>query len=150
MANVQVPYTKTLLAAVAVAGSTQVNGTAIDMPCDLDSGTFIAAAVYNAGATLDVAIEGSPDGGTTWFKWWAFTQITTASISYAIDVAFSRTGEAGAIETVTHNATTLVTGALVANKPLPPHIRVSYQGDGTADYTTLAVYFIGHKNQPAG
>lgn len=148
MANYELPYCLTLLAPVAISAAGQVNGSTRFWPGDIDSGTFVCVADYTSGtATLDVAIEVSPDGGTTWFKRFGFTQIT-ADITEAIDVVFSRIGCAGAISTVTFNSTTLLTGALNANCVMPRHFRVSYQGatSDTIVFPSLAVYFIGHRN----
>lgn len=153
MANQQIPYTVTLLSAATVTSATVVNGTAVDFPTDLDCGTFYLAVTAPTGTTetLDVEIQVSPDNGTTYFKRWKFTQVTTAAISYAIDVAFARVTEAGAITTVTPLAATALAGAaLNVNCACPRKVRVSYCCGGTSpSYATVKVFFVGHRNAPS-
>jgi len=145
MADIIVPYTRVLLDTTSVITTGQVNGTAFAWPADIDYGTFYFDFAYTSGATtLDVAIEVSPDGGTTWFKRIAPTQFATTSIKYAIDHNFSH-HTVGAIATVTQNSTTLLTGALVADCPFPKDVRVSYQGGGT-QVVTIKVWFVGRRH----
>jgi hypothetical protein len=57
---------------------------------DFEDGEFVAVleATYVAGSPLDVKLQTSPDGGTTWVDLTgaAFTQVTVTSASEAIVV----------------------------------------------------------------
>ena len=151
MANQQVPYSVTLLSATTVTSATVVNGTAIEFPTDLDSGTFYLAVTAPTGTTetINVEIQVSPDN-STWFRRWSFTQVTTAAVSHAIDVCFSRLATAGAITTVTPATAAHTDTAVVANAVLPKYVRTSYICAGTnPSYGTVKVFFVGHRDCPA-
>ena len=53
-----------------------VNGTPVDAALETEFAAALTATEDVNGSTLDVKLQDSPDGGTTWFDWIAFTQLS--------------------------------------------------------------------------
>src|ERR1700690_281030 len=112
-------------AALAVTAST----AAINLPL-ADSYAFILNVISAGGTTetLDLAIQSSLDGGTTYQDWWRFTQATTSAVTYCLVVQpMVGHGEAGTVATVTNAAT----GAISNNKSFANPCRLTFTISGT-------------------
>ena len=69
---------QTVTQAVASTESTTTAYTAFSIPVHYDSMLIIASLVGVTGGTLDIYIQDSFDGGTTWCDCAHFTQVTAA------------------------------------------------------------------------
>lgn len=139
------PYTATLVAsnAISATGST----SAITLPL-LDGYAFILNVTAAGGTTetMDMALQVTPDNGTTWFDWARFAQVTTAAILQRIIIQpLQGRGEAGSATTITQAGT----GAISANAPLSSKIRFTYTLSGTLPTYTFAIYVIGQPRATA-
>lgn len=134
------PYKKKLEDQSAVAAT--VTGTAFKFPLDLDGAIFILKVPTVAGTTptLDVAIQFSPDGGTTWFDIFRFTRVTAAT-EHHMRVSFRRIAEAGAIAQVTTGGN----GAVNANSPITEDCRIVSTIGGTSPEFTYTLWMVGAK-----
>jgi hypothetical protein len=138
--EMQYPYTKTLVASgarIASGGS-----GAIEIPVDLTDILLILKSTAGSGTTttLDVAVENTPDDGTTWVPALKFTQIVVASPVITLVKAFksSRTAEAGV------EITAARTGAAVSgNTILTRKIQIYWTIAGTNPSFTFTVFLIG-------
>lgn len=110
--NIIATYSALLYSAATV--TTTVQSTAFNLPQG-DSYAFIAdvGTITGTSPTFDISVQGSPDGGTTWYTFWRFAQITAASIHRLVVQPMQGRGEAGT------EATIGTTGALNANAPFP-------------------------------
>ena len=97
---------------------------------------------FGGAITLDVWVEDSPDGGTTWIPAYKFTQATTSAGSLRINTRTTGLGitEAGAIATTTSNATTAINGNTVLS---PDHrIRWELAGGNSSFSSNFAVFAV--------
>lgn len=74
------------------AASTAALGQVADLD-DVDSVQIYADLVGATGGTLDVYLQTSPDGGTTWFDWLHFPQLGAgaSAVRYGVAPAQSNT-----------------------------------------------------------
>ena len=77
MANKHQLITKTLT--VGPTASAATHGDAFELPLQFDTVKVIAELASHTGGTLDVYLQHSPDGGTTWFDCAHFAQVSAAS-----------------------------------------------------------------------
>jgi hypothetical protein len=83
-------FTKTL--SVPSTASTTTAGSAFALPLKYDSMLVVGVLAGLTGGTLDVYLQDSPDGGTTWLDCCHFTQVAAAgSGKYAFSLALSST-----------------------------------------------------------
>lgn len=140
MAENILPSNPTLLYSGATV-TTTANSSTFSLPM-ADSYSFILAVTTPGGTTetLDVAIQTSPDGGTTFYDWWRFTQVTTAAVTHCLTVQpWQGVGEAGSIAVITAAAT----GAMNVNKPFCNPCRIALTIGGTLPtYATIKVWVI--------
>lgn len=131
----------TLLASAARTTSSSTanlkDGTA-NLPIS-DACAVILDVTANTGAapTLDAQIDTSPDGGTTWFKAYGFTQITGSTGTRRLDI---RPGGIGLGESAAENSIA-GTGQLKVNTPLTRDIRVTWTLTLTTS-VTFGVYLL--------
>jgi len=92
-------------------------------------------------AALDVWIDTSPDGGTTWFLAYKFAQITSSTAARRLNV---RTTGIGIAEAGTEaSVATSVTSATSNNTVLSPDIRVRWEiTGGTNSSSNFGVWAI--------
>lgn len=106
-----------------------------------NAAAFILDVTTVTGTTplLDVAIETSVDGGTTWYMAWAYAQVTAAS-TLRLDVRDTGIGftEIGATSTITLSGTT----AIVENTVITQDVRILWTIAGTSPSFTFAVWGI--------
>lgn len=134
----------TLATVTATASS-----SAITLPL-ADSYSFImevSGTISGTTETLDMAIQTSPDGGTTYYDHWRFAQVTTAAITQCLTVQpIQGRGEAGSNVTVTAAGT----GAITNNKPFANPIRFTYTISGTSpSYAVVKVWVIAQPRATA-
>lgn len=101
--------------------------------------TLTATSGATPALTLDVWIEDSPDGGTTWIPEFKFTQVTTSSGTLRINTRTTGIGiaEVGTIAVTTSNAT----AALNTNTVLAPDQRVRWEIAGAGGAATYSSNF---------
>lgn len=139
------PYTATLVAsnAISATGST----AAITLPL-ADSYAFILNVTAAGGTTetMDMAIQITPDNGTTWFDWFRFAQVTTAAVTRRLVVQpLQGRGEAGTEVAITAAAS----GAVNANAPMSSKVRFTYTLGGTLPTYTFVIYLIAQPRATA-
>ncbi len=139
---------RTILASAARTTSTN-SGNLRDTTGGIPASDAIAVilnvtALTGAGpaVTLDVWVDTSPDGGTTWFEAFKFANVPTSTISLRIDSRSNGIGSTavGTVSTVT----TTGTAALNTNTVLARDQRVRWEilGATSAGSATFAVYAI--------
>jgi len=132
-------YSASLFSGSTVAASASGTGTTLPLA---DSYAFIldVGTITGTSPTFDVCIQTSPDGGTTWYDWWRFAQVTAAGQRRLIVQPIQGRGEAGSEAAITSNGT----GALNANAPIQAaQARVHIQVGGTSpSAATLKVWLI--------
>jgi hypothetical protein len=112
------------IASVTTFNASGVVGAAFALP-QADSYAFIAdfGTITGTSPTFDLELEMSPDGGTTYYAWARFAQVTAAGQRRLVIQPIQGRGEAGSEGAITLHGT----GALNANAPM-----VSNFAGGTA------------------
>lgn len=110
--NIIATYSAVLYSAATVTANG--NSATFNLPQG-DSYAFIAdvGTITGTSPTFDISIQGSPDGGTTWYTFWRFAQFTAAAVRRLVVQPMQGRGEAGT------EAAIGTTGALNANCPFP-------------------------------
>ena len=131
---------KSLLAATTIAANGTVNNaavTSLDTFSILTALLTVSAQSMDAGTTVDVYLQYSPDGGVTWDDLYHFTQITTAA--YATPrVLFLNVG--GAASQVSRTATDgAMDAATLREVSWCDRIRVKTVGAGFAGADTVTI-----------
>ena len=128
-------------AASSAAGTSRAYGLA-----DCDSITVVGSLVGATGGTLDVYIQTSHDGGTTWFDWAHFAQL--ASGAAAIKQSFHQGRDSNAsVTTVGTAATPALAASTVVGGGWGDMMRLAFTaGVGTSVGATISVQIIGNKN----
>lgn len=125
-------YSATALAATANSGTVSVP-QADSYAWILDVGT-----VTGTSPTLSVAIQISPDGGTTWYSPSVFTQATAAVKTMKISSNGPYIGQAAATTTITTDTT-----AVESNFPVTASMRILATVGGTnPSFATVKVWVI--------
>jgi hypothetical protein len=150
MAETLLPvYAKLLYSPTFSAAAVTGNSPTFTLPL-ADSYTFILDVGTPGGTTetADVAIQASPDGGTTFYDWWRFAQVTTAVVTRCLNVQpMQGRGEAGSEAAVTAAAT----GAITQNKSCPPVCRIAVTIGGTLPtYATFKVWLVATPRSSSG
>lgn len=138
------PQSQNLVAAgTVVSGAPGSTTSAVFTLIQADSYAFVlnVTAITGTSPTLDAAIQVSPDGGTTWFDWFRWAQVTanTAMTRRLTVQPVQGRGEAGTETAITAGAT----GALNANCPAPGALnqcRIRYTIGGTSPNYTLGIW----------
>lgn len=138
--NLQPAYSKLLLSLTTVIATG--SSAAITLPI-ADSYSFImevSGSISGTTETLDMAIQTSPDGGTTYYDWWRFAQVTTAAATRCLTVQpMQGRGEAGSEAAITAAGT----GQISSNKPFSNPIKLTYTISGTSpSYAVVKVWVI--------
>lgn len=138
-----IPQGKSLYSAAALAATANSGAVQIDLA---EAYLFILDASAGTGTTptLDVAIQVTPDDGTTWYSVLRFAQVTTGASKQGIRVqpTLGR-GEAGSQFTIADTG-----GAQNANVPFSKKVRVVATVAGTNPaYATVKVWMVA---KPAG
>ena len=130
------------------------NGSAFTLPL-LDSYAFILDVTSAAGTTekLDLAIQFTPDGGTTWYDWWRFAQVTTSAVTQCLVVQpMLGHGEAGTVATTTTGATN---ASISSNKSFPGlggtnTCRIAFVISGTLPVYTFKLWLLAASRSSLG
>lgn len=133
------PYCRKLYTATALAAT--ANSGTLDFPVDMVGGSFILDRGLGTGTspTIDVALQISPDGGTTWYTFSRFAQQTTTAAVQVKICSFRPTNVAALVFTSADTG-----GVLENNMPMTGKIRVLATVGGTnPSYATVNVWFIG-------
>lgn len=141
MPNVLHPYVRNNIVASA-ARTADGNSGAVEVADDLHGGVFIVNVSASAGTspTLDLAVEISPDEGTTFFTAFRFAQITaTGTRRLAVRFAADGTGSEASIPADPTG------GALSAGCPITKNIRFRWNIGGTSPSFTFAVHLVGQR-----
>lgn len=141
MRNVLRTYVRNNLVASAARTADGNSGTlSPNLPTDLHSGVFIVdcPTVTGTTPTLDLAIEISPDDGTTYYTAFRFAQITAAAVRrLAVKFVAVDAGSEASIP-ADPSGGALATGCVITEK-----MRVRWNIGGTSPSFTFAVHFIG-------
>lgn len=122
----------TVTLAVPITASTTTYGAPFQLAFPCDWAVIIATLVAGSASTLDVAIQETWDGGTTWTDVCHFTQVTAAAtVQYRVV-----TSHLGLIQAVKSGTVASAVPALTAGKvcdgPWAPLLRlVATTGTGT-------------------
>lgn len=138
--SVQHPYVRMNLVASAARTADGNSGSITDFPDNLHSAEFIVDVTAASGTspTLDLAIENSPDEGTTFYTAFRWAQITgTGPRRLVVRLLAS---DAGGEASIPLDPTG---GALSASCPLSKTIRVRWNIGGTNPSFTFAVHALG-------
>lgn len=137
-----IPVQLVASAAVTADGNSgNLKNTSASIPPSVSAAFYLdVTAASGTSETLDVYIETSVDGGTTWFEAFHFAQVTTSTMTRRLNV---RTDGLGPAEAGTE-AQVDVTGstAVAASTPLTPDVRVRWDLGGTDPGYTFAVWGI--------
>lgn len=126
-----------------IASNTQTatfNTATFQLPAG-DGYAFVLDVTAASGTTetLDMALQITPDGGTTWYDWARFAQVTTSAVTRRLVIQpLQGRGEAGSEAAITAGGT----GAINANVPLPSapnNCRFRGTISGTSPSYTFAV-----------
>lgn len=130
------------LVASAAKVATGNSGALTNFPGIANSYSFILDCTAASGTTptLDLAIQHSVDGGTTWYVWQRFTQMTSTGTRNLVaqpGMAFGEAAVEGSIGSTT--------GVVKQNAPLVSgKVRVLWTIGGTNPSFTFAVYCIAN------
>lgn len=137
---------KTLLAETTITTDGTTNGTAVT---GLDKYTLatvlltVSAKTMDASTTLNVRLQYSPDGGTTWDDLASFAQLTNAAIGNGTYVLFlSAMSGAGAVDRATTDGT--LTANTLRNISWCDRIRAKYVSANFAGTDTVTVKAQGY------
>ena len=135
--NTNATYNGLLYSNTALAAT--VSTSAIYLP-SADSYAFILDIISAGGTTekLDLAIQTSLDGGTTYQDWWRFTQVTTSAVTHCMVVQGGNDspGNIGIITTGTLNS------AVNLNKFFANPCRLTFTISGTLPTYSVKVWCI--------
>lgn len=131
------PQGRTLYASATKAAT--FTGATIEVPL-AESYTFILDVTAASGTTetLDVAIQVTVDGGTTWYTAARFAQVTTAAVIRRLQIqSVMGRGEAGSEAAIANTG-----GALASNTAITKKIRHVATIGGTNPSYTYVIYMI--------
>lgn len=118
------------------------NSGAVDWPSDIDSAVIVldVTAVTGTSPTMDVAIQCSPDDGTTFYTVARFAQNTGTVTLAKTFLTHQGDGTAAAVLTVADTG-----GVLESNIPFTNQIRFLYTIGGTNPSFTFVVWAWGER-----
>ena len=148
------PQSQALVAAGTVVSGAPGSTTSAVLTLPLaDSYAFVlnVTAITGTSPTLDVALQVTPDGGTTWFDWLRWAEVTgnTAVTRRMIVQPIQGRGEAATEAAITAGTTNSV---LIQNVPMPgalSQIRFRYTIGGTSPNYTLGIFMFAQVKQSA-
>lgn len=116
------------------------NSTANFPVCEAAAIILDVTALSGSGNTLDVTIETSPDGGTTWYTGYEFAQISSSTGTRRLDLRDTGIG----VTEVGNEADIATRAAIKTNTVLSPDIRIAWyhKASVTTPSATFAVYGI--------
>lgn len=109
-------FSQKLVNVTTATTTSGVLGAAFALP-NADSYAFIldVGTITGTSPTFDVELEMSPDGGTTYYAWARFAQVTAAAVRRLVIQPIQGRGEAGSEAAITTHGTN---SALSANAPM--------------------------------
>src|SRR5579859_587478 len=127
--------TQTLLTATAVVASGNSGAVALTLSPDEMTLVLDVTTAETGVGTLDVYLQTSHDGGTTWTDFAHFTQVTTAAVRRVAGWSVSSANNAAGADTTTGDAV-LAAGKIINGPIVSAQVRVKYViGVGTGSYT---------------
>ena len=133
------PYEAIVLASAtqtATANSATIDARWSQLP---DIRLFLdCTAASGTSPTLDVALQITPDGGTTFFSIMRFAQITVAATRQLEFSTFRHAGQAASEAAVADTG-----GALAVNGILSKQVRFRWTIAATTPSFTFAIYLVG-------
>ena len=141
--NLSSGYTKLIYSATTFNAT--ANTPTFTLPVG-ESYSFILDVGTPSGTseTMDAALQISPDGGTTWYDWARFAQVTTSVVSRRLNLQpLQGRGEAGSEAVITAAAT----GAINTNVPMPIGVTNACRfaltlGGTTPSYATVKIWMV--------
>jgi hypothetical protein len=134
------PYKRLLVASAARTATG--NSGALTIPVDIDAAAIVldVTAASGTSPTMDVALQTSPDNGTTWYTFSRFAQ-NTGAVTLAKRFNFNvGSGEAAAVFTVADTG-----GVLESNFPITEDLRVLWTIGGTNPSFTFVVWMFAKR-----
>jgi hypothetical protein len=123
------PYSKVLVASAVVAATG--SSPAITLPL-ADGYLFqLDVTASNTPTSLDVAMQWTPDGGTTWYDHSRFGQVLAVAPFQTRMIIQPLQGRGEAATTATNTTDALAT-ALIANAPISTVVRFRWKITGTS------------------
>lgn len=141
--NLQIPITKTLLASGALTATGNTSNITLPL-CDSYTIILDVTAASGTSPTLDVALQVTVDGGTTWYSVMRFAQLTSTGTQRITFQPIQGRGEASSQATIADTG-----GAATANQPLSQLTRFKYTIAGTSPSFTTAIYLIAQPRATA-
>jgi len=137
------PFAKQLVASATY--TTTTSSALLTLPlADCYSFILDTTAASGTSPTLDVAIQITPDGGTTMYSVLRFAQVTGTNQQRITVQPIQGRGEAG-----TQAALADTGGAASANQTLTASIKVKFTVGGTSPSFTAVVWVIGQPRATA-
>jgi len=137
------PQLVTLMPATVITGNA---ATAVAQRAGLDEYTkatllmTVAAKTFDASTTMDVYVQYSPDGGTTWDDIGHFAQITNAAIGNGTYVMYLSHGTGASIgDRVTDDADGTLTAGSVRSRSWCDRMRIKYNGANLSGTDTITL-----------
>lgn len=138
MQNANLVYNALLYSNAALSATVSV--PSFNLPL-ADSYAFILDIYASPTGTtekLDLAIQTSLDGGSTFQDWWRFTQVTTAAVTHCLVVQRGNNSP-GTIAAITTGATN---AAISSNKFFANPCRLTFTISGTLPVYSVKVWCI--------
>jgi len=135
------------LAATTITTNTATVGTAVTGLDHYNAATIlltIAGKTFDASTTLDIYLQYSPDGGTTWDDIGRFTQVTNAAMGNGTYVMFLRPGAASVADRATDDADGTLAANNVRSVTWCDRMRVKYDGGNLAGTDTITITVQGY------
>ncbi len=128
----------------AAAASTAAGDTCAGLG-NYDALDIVAELVGATGGTLDVYLQSSPDGGTTWFDYIHFPQLASAAAAVKYRVTVPTMGEAG-ITVIGKNTTPVLAANTVVGGLWSDRLRALYvAGASTSAGAVVTISILGYK-----
>lgn len=135
----------TLLDSTTVTGNDATAGAVVGALEMYNRATLlltVSGKSIDAGTTLDIYVQYSPDKGTTWDDIAHFAQITSAAVGNGTYVMVLNHGTAGIADRATDDAATLSANS-VRNQPWGDRMRIKYDGTNFAGNDTVTIKVAG-------
>ena len=139
--------TRQILSGTSPNSASTAAGTVIACGlADLDSLTVVASLVGATGGVLDVYLQTSHDGGTTYYDWLHFTQLTAGNAAVKVVAHTPRTLNA-ALTTVGAATTPALAAGTLTGGSWGDQMRLLFvAGASTSAGAAISVQIVGNRN----
>lgn len=139
--------TRQIISGTSPAAASTAAGTVIACGlADLDSLTVVASLVGATGGTLDVYLQTSHDGGTTYYDWAHFTQLTAGNAALKVVAHVPRTQNVAAT-TIGSGTSPVLAANTITGGSWGDQMRLLFvAGASTSAGAAISVQLIGNRN----